>query len=194
LLPARSIVIGKLVSALAYVFLLIIVSIPLQSIAFLLGGLSVIELLLSQLLILIAAIAYALIGLYFSSVMRSTLATSLATFGTALLLTAGAPFVAGLLLTLFGAYLPGSSTPSWTLQAMLIYGGILLAATNLPATLIVSEVFLLEQDTLFYWTQIIDGHTVYILSPWFLNILFYTSLALVLFWASVKQVRKVSKK
>ncbi len=194
LLPARSIVIGKLVSALAYVFLLIIVSIPLQSIAFLLGGLSVIELLLSQLLILVAAIAYALIGLYFSSVMRSSLATSLATFGTALLLTAGAPFVAGLLLTLFGAFLPGSSTPSWTLQAVLIYGGILLAATNLPATLIVSEVFLLEQDTLFYWTQLIDGHTVYIVSPWFLNILFYISLALVLFWASIRQVRKVSQK
>jgi ABC-type transport system involved in multi-copper enzyme maturation permease subunit len=130
LLPARSLVIGKLISALAYVFLLIIVSIPLQSIAFLLGGITFTELFLSQVLIIISAISYALIGFYYSTVMRSTLAASVATFASALLLTMGGPFLAGILATLMGTFLFGSSMPSWSMQALLIYGGILLAAKN----------------------------------------------------------------
>jgi hypothetical protein len=185
-------VIGKLISALAYVFLLIIVSIPLQSIAFLLGGITFTELFLSQVLIIISAISYALIGFYYSTVMRSTLAASVATFASALLLTMGGPFLAGILATLMGTFLFGSSMPSWSMQALLIYGGILLAATNLPATIIISEVFLLEEDTLFYWTNVIDGHTVFILSPWYLYAIFYALLGLILYWACVRQIKKVS--
>jgi ABC-2 type transport system permease protein len=194
LLPARSLVIGKLISALAYVFLLIIVSIPLQSIAFLLGGLSFIELFLSQVLIIISAVTYALIGLYFSTVMRSTLSASVATFASALILTIGGPFLAGILGSLMGAIMFGPSIPDWTMQALLIYGGILLAATNLPATLIISEIFLLQEDTIFYWTNIIDGHTIFILSPWYLYSIFYILLGLILYWACVRRVKKVAKR
>ncbi len=191
LLPAHSLVIGKLISALAYVLLLIIVSIPLQSIAFLLGGISFTELVLSQLLVIISAISYALIGLYYSTVMRSTLAASVATFASGLLLTMGGPFLAGILATLVGSFMFGPSMPSWSMQALLIYGGILLAATNLPATIIISEVFLLEEDALFYWTNVIDGHTVFILSPWYLYALFYVLVGLILYWACVRRVKKV---
>ena len=194
LLPARSLVTGKLISALAYVFLLILVSIPLQSIAFLLGGISFIELFLSQVLIIISAVTYALIGLYFSTVMRSTLAASVATFASALLLAMGGPFLAGILGSLVGAFLFGPSMPDWTMQALLIYGGILLAATNLPATLIVSEIFLLEEDALFYWTNVIDGHTIFILSPWYLYAIFYILLGLILYWACVRRVKMVAKR
>jgi ABC-2 type transport system permease protein len=194
LLPARSLVIGKLISALAYVFLLILVSIPLQSIAFLLGGLSFIELFLSQVLIIISAVTYALIGLYFSTVMRSTLSASVATFASALILTIGGPFLAGILGSLMGAIMFGPSIPDWTMQALLIYGGILLAATNLPATLIISEIFLLQEDAIFYWTNVIDGHTIFILSPWYLYSIFYISLGLILYWACVRRVKKVAKR
>lgn len=193
LLPARSIVTGKLFSALAYVLLLIIVSIPLQSIAFLLGGISFLELVLSQLLIIISAVAYALLGLYYSAVMRSTLAASIATFASALLLTVGAPFVAGLFATFMGTFMFGPGLSSWSEQALLIYGGLLLAGTNLPATLIVSDIFLIEQDALIYWTEIIDGHSVYVFSPWLLYVIIYVLLAIILFWASVRQVKKVAR-
>jgi len=194
LLPARSLVIGKLISALGYVFLLILVSIPLQSIAFLLGGLSFIELFLSQVLIIISAVTYALIGLYFSTVMRSTLSASVATFASALILTIGGPFLAGILGSLMGAIMFGPSIPDWTMQALLIYGGILLAATNLPATLIISEIFLLQEDAIFYWTNVIDGHTIFILSPWYLYSIFYILLGLILYWACVRRVKKVAKR
>ena len=91
LLSAESFVLGKLISALSYVFLLVLVSIPLQSIAFLLGGLSLAELLISQALILSAAVTYALYGLWCSAAMRSTLAATVTTFAGVLFITFGTP-------------------------------------------------------------------------------------------------------
>lgn len=191
LLSAQSFVLGKLLSALSYVFLLIIVAIPIQSIAFLLGGVSPIEVVLSQFLVFLSAVTFALIGLFFSSLMRTTLAASVGTFSIATLLIAGAPILVLIFLMFSGPFLFGIYSPSWTMQALLIYGGLLLAATNLPATLIVSDVFLLEQNALFIFPEVIDGHTVYLFSPWFLYGALYTVLALLLYWAAVRRVQRI---
>jgi ABC-type transport system involved in multi-copper enzyme maturation permease subunit len=193
LLSARSLVTGKLFSALSYVYLLILISIPLQSIAFLLGGISLVELLLSQLLIVISALTFALIGLYFSTVMRSTLTASVTTFATALTLTIGGPILAALLLTIAGSLMFGLSTPSWQMQAMLMYGGLLLAATNLPVTLIMSDLFLVDQGTLFSFTEFVDGHAVTIISPWIPFIIIYGLAAFILYRACIRRVKKVAR-
>lgn len=190
LLPARSLVTGKLVSALSYVFLLNLAAVPVQSIAFLLGGVSLVELVVAQLLIMVSAVAFALLGLFFSSVMRSTLVSSVATFGGSLLLTFGLPAAALIVLPLGGNLLFGSGT-SALMEVLLIYLGLSLASTNLPATLIISEVFLLEEDALFFYSQTIRGYTVYLFSPWIVYIGFYLLLSLLLFALTVRQVKKV---
>lgn len=194
LLPARTLVTGKLLSSLSYIYLLIIVSIPLQGIAFLLGGISPIELLLSQLLILISAITFALIGLYISTIMRSTLTASLTTFAVAFTLTFGTPIVAALIASILGSVLFGPSTPAWPLQILLTYGGLLLAATNLPATLVISDIFLLEEDALFYFTDFIDGRLAYIWSPWLPYVILYILLAILLYWACIRRIKRVARK
>lgn len=194
LLPARSLVAGKLLSSLSYIYLLIIVSIPLQGIAFLLGGISPIELLLSQLLILISAITFALIGLYISTVLRSTLTASLTTFAVAFTLTFGTPIVAALITSILGPVLFGPSTPAWPVQILLIYGGLLLAATNLPATLVISDLFLVEQNALVYFTDFIDGRLAYIWSPWLPYIILYILLGLLLYWACIRRIKRVARK
>ncbi len=194
LLPARSLVTGKLLSSLSYIYLLIIVSIPLQGIAFLLGGISPIELLLSQFLILISAITFALIGLYISTVLRSTLTASLTTFAVAFTLTFGTPIVAALITSILGPVLFGPSTPAWPVQIMLIYGGLLLAATNLPATLVISDLFLVEQDALVYFTDFIDGRLAYIWSPWLPYIILYILLGIFLYWACIRRIKRVARK
>ena len=190
LLPARSLVTGKLVSALSYVFLLILAAVPVQSIAFLLGGVSLVELVVAQLLIMVSAVAFALLGLFFSSVMRSTLVSSVATFGGSLLLTIGLPAAALIVLPLGGNLLFRSGT-SALMEVLLIYLGLSLASTNLPATLIISEVFLLEEDALFFYSETIRGYTVYLFSPWIVYIGFYLVLSLLLFALTVRQVKKV---
>ncbi|MFZ0544313.1 MAG: hypothetical protein WAM60_02675 [Candidatus Promineifilaceae bacterium] len=191
LLSAQSFVLGKLLSALSYVFLLIIVAIPIQSIAFLLGGVSPIEIIISQFMVFLSAVTFALIGLYFSSLMRTTLAASVGTFSIAMLLVAGAPILALVFLMFAGPFLFGVYSLSWTSQAILVYGGLALAATNFPAALVVSDLFLVEQNALFIFPEVIDSHTVYLFSPWFVYSALYILLALLLYWRTVRRVQRI---
>lgn len=192
LLTARSMVSGKLVSSLSYVVLMLVTTIPLQSVGFLLGGVSLTELVIAQLLLLAGAVTYATVGLFFSSRMRSTLAASVATFATALILVAGLPLVALVAASFFGPFLFGIGSPPWTVQLALIYGGLLLSATNLPATLIISDVILVQEGALFAFNTTIDGHTVWIPSPWYLLLFAHVLLALLFFWLTVRRVQQVS--
>lgn len=194
LLPANWFVMGKLLSSLSYVLLLIIASIPLQSIAFLLGGLSVEELLISQVLIIIGAITFAMYGLFCSAHLRSTLAASVATFGGAIFWTLGLPILLFMFVGFLGPLLFSSSAISWVGEAILALGALLLASTNLPASLITSEVFLIQENTLFFYKQNFSGHQVWLFSPWLLTIPLYLLAAWLLYWLAVRKVRKIAEK
>jgi ABC-2 type transport system permease protein len=196
LLTGKSLVTGKLISALSYVFLLLIASIPLQSVAFLLGGISGLELVLSQVIVFVASVTFALWGLYCSSIMRSTQAASVMTFAGSLFLVAGVPFMAMLVGIFTGPVLAGM-TMSWVGEMLLLYGGLLLATTNLPATLIVSDLILVEEDALFFFQQSFgsppaSGGNFWFPSPWWIFIILYTLLALLLYWLSVRKVRQIA--
>jgi len=193
LLTANSFVKGKLVSALSYVLLLILAAIPLQSIAFMLGGISPIELILSQLLILVAAVTFALYGLFCSSIMRTTLAASVTTFAGALFFSLGMPALVLLLAAFLGPLITTSSF-SGLGEMILAYGGVILASTNLAATLILSDVFLLEENTLFLFKTSIGGRSVYMFSPWPLFLVIYSLLALILYWICVRRIRRIADK
>ena len=193
LLSANALVAGKLFSALSYVLLLILAAIPLQSIAFLLGGISLIELVIAALLIFVSAIAFALLGLFFSSLMRSTLAASVTTFAASLLLTLGMPALVLVMLPIGSTILSGR-TLAPIVEVLLAYGGLSLAATNLPATIVLSEVFLLQEDAIFFFTNTINGYTVLFFSPWFVYLILYTFLSLILYWLTVRRVRRIPKK
>ncbi|MDX1663347.1 MAG: hypothetical protein R3272_06105 [Candidatus Promineifilaceae bacterium] len=191
LLPARALVSGKLFSALAYIFLLLLAAVPLQSIAFLLGGVSPIELIISELLIFVSAVVFALLGLFFSSLMRSTLAASVTTFASSLLLTMGLPAAVMIVVPLLTVLFAGAIDP--LVELSLIYTALILASTNLPATLILSEMFLIQEDALFYFRDVIAGQNVIIVSPWMLYIVLYSLMALFLYLATVQRVRRIPR-
>lgn len=197
LLSAKSFVAGKLVSALSYVLLLIFVAIPLQSIAFLMGGVAVIELVLSQVIVLVSAVTFALWGLYASSRMRTTLSASVVTFAGALFVTMGIPVVVGLFSMILSPFFAGAAVFTWQTEAALLYGLMFLAATNLPATLIVSDIVLVEEGSLWYFSTSVGGfsgssHAIWLFSPWPLFLILYSLLALILFYATVRRVRKIA--
>ena len=91
LLPARKVVLGKFYSALTYMLLLILAAVPLESLAFVLGGVELGELVLALVILLVAAVFFAAVGLFFSSLMRSTLAATILSYVVALLGTIGLP-------------------------------------------------------------------------------------------------------
>ena len=160
--------------------------------AFLLGGLSPVELVLSQVLVLITAVPYALYGLWCSSAMRSTLTATVATFAGTLFLTFGIPMLAFVAIMMLGFTGFSIGTPVPALEMVLIYVGLVIAATNLPATLVLSETFLLNQDTLLGYTHHISSQAMWIFSPWWLFIIIHVLAAVVLYGATVRRVRRIS--
>jgi ABC-type transport system involved in multi-copper enzyme maturation permease subunit len=88
-----AIVLGKLLSALTYVFVLIGASIPLTAMVFVFGGVGPDEVLRGYVVLLVSAIGLGSLGLFISAVMQRTQAATVVTFFGVIFLTMGTLFV-----------------------------------------------------------------------------------------------------
>jgi ABC-2 type transport system permease protein len=196
LLPARSLVVGKLTSALAYIVLLILAALPVQSLALMFGGIIRPELIIGTLLLLVTALAAGAIGIFVSSLVRSSIASTVLTYATILIAAIGVPMFAGMILSLLGAVLvPTVDDLPWTAMVSLIYVGGFLLCTNPFAVAVTTKILEDEQDTLFFFTtQIPDSqgisHTIPLVSPWIVYVLFYALLSVALIAASVLVIER----
>jgi ABC-type transport system involved in multi-copper enzyme maturation permease subunit len=91
-ISSLAIVIGKLVSALAYVFLLIAASVPLTAIVFVFGGVGPDDVLRAYAVLIVTALGLGSLGLFISAVMQRTQGATVVTFFTVLFLTLGTMF------------------------------------------------------------------------------------------------------
>jgi ABC-2 type transport system permease protein len=194
LLPARRLVLGKLVSALTYMLLLVLSAVPLESLAFVLGGVVLEELLLALVILLVTAFAFAVFGVFFSSLARTTLVATVLTYATALLTTIGLP----LLLLIFALVLGdpitsglGLSASSWVLDAALAYALYFTAGLSpLTAAIFTEETLQQEGTVLYFWHQVDATHRVPVPSAWIVYTVAYLVLALVLLLITVLRVRR----
>lgn len=92
-ISSLSIVVGKLVSALTYVLMLILASIPLTAIVFVYGGAGPEDVIRGYIVLIATAIGLGSIGLFFSALLRRTQAASIITYVGVLALTLGSVFV-----------------------------------------------------------------------------------------------------
>jgi ABC-type transport system involved in multi-copper enzyme maturation permease subunit len=88
-LSTLGMVIGKLLSALTYVFLLILASVPLASLVFVFGGVGPEDLVRGYALLFAVAFGMGAIGLFISALVRRTQTAIVATFVTVLVLAIG---------------------------------------------------------------------------------------------------------
>lgn len=191
LLSSRAFVLGKLTSALSYVFLLVLAAIPLISLAFMLGGITASEVIISQLLLLFAAVAYTAIGLYFSSSMRSTMGASVATYVVILVLNVGVPIIYGFGLAISASVmLSASSVVSDFFEAAFALSGMALSTLNLPAAMILSDLVFREGNSLFYYFE--RGTSYPIIAPWTGFLLMHALITWFYFSRTVKKVDKVA--
>jgi hypothetical protein len=189
LLSTPSFVMGKLESALGYVLLLLLAGIPLQSLAFLFGGISEVELLLAFIMLLVLAIALGTVGLYFSAVFTRTLTASVRAYGAIALAVFVMPLVLGTALRVFT--LRASSWPP-ALEALSVYLGLLLTAINPVATAVTTQALLIERDTLtFYpYTLASTGGSIPLISPWIAFVIVYLTAAALLLVVSVRRTQR----
>jgi ABC-type transport system involved in multi-copper enzyme maturation permease subunit len=91
-ISSLAIVVGKLFSALAYVFLLIAASIPLTAIVFVFGGVGPDDVLRAYAVLIVSAIGLGSMGLFISAAMQRTQGATVVTFFTVLFLSLGTLF------------------------------------------------------------------------------------------------------
>ncbi|MDX2162482.1 MAG: hypothetical protein SF162_14240 [bacterium] len=193
LLSGASFVIGKLESALGYIVLLLAAGIPLQAFAFLFGGVTEGELILSLVILLVTAVALGTIGIYFSAGNSRTLAASVRAYTVTLILLFVAPSLATILLgivrgLLFGA---GGLIQSAPLEAVIVYVGHLLTSINPLATAINTQNLLVTQQVsgFYAYTLAANGSTIPLAAPWIVLTILYLAGSAVLMALTIRAAR-----
>lgn len=196
LLPKSSFIIGKLESALSYIFLLLLAAIPLQSIAFLFGGVSETELILAFVVLTVTAITLGTIGLYFSTTVDRTLTASVRAYTIAFVVTAGIPLVLSFFIDIYNGALTGMGTnvtSSPLLEAFLIYLGAFLVSLNPVVTSLATQRLLIDRQEIGFWTATLssDGSTIPLVSPWISFVIIYLMVSAVLVVLAVRRMRRI---
>jgi len=143
-------VLGKLESALSYVLLLLFAAIPLQSIAFLFGGVGELELVLAFIILLVTAITLGTVGIYFSTQASRTLSASVRAYSTTLVVTFAVPLILSIVLTIVTAPL---RTLSPAVEAGLIYVDDFLRSMNPITAALFSRQQLVENQVLGFFRE-----------------------------------------
>ena len=193
LLSARSLVLGKLGSAFTYLFLLILTALPIQSLAFLLGGVGLGEMVASGVMLVVTAIFYCTLGIFFSSFMKRTLPATVSSY--AAILTSFLILVIVFILIVYVESLSSSSVPGLAREYILISLIWFLISTNPLMAAVISEMILVDQQSLFFTTRPLFGSSgpSYLPSPWIIYVALYFVLTLIMMFWSVYNVKKPEK-
>jgi ABC-type transport system involved in multi-copper enzyme maturation permease subunit len=200
LLPARKVVLGKLTAALTYVGLLVLATVPLEGLAFMLGGVVLEELLVALLILLVTAFAFGVVGLFFSSLVRRTLAATLLTYGTSLLMTVVLPVILFFVFLLIGEPIVSGYAAvqaSVLVQAVLFYTIYFLGSLSPLTAAVISKVILVEESSLWYFDMTLSSSsatgtssTIPVPSGWIVYVTSYLILSLVLLGLTVLRVKR----
>ncbi|MEP7292129.1 MAG: hypothetical protein ABI835_10110, partial [Chloroflexota bacterium] len=196
LLATPSFVIGKLESALGYILLLLLSGIPLQSIAFLFGGVTEAELALSFVILLITAIALGTVGIYFSAAMPRTLVASIRAYSVILGVMFVAPVLLSIVLDIINnlLFVRAGTALSPILETVVRYLDLLLTSINPIAAGLSSQDLLVNQRVLGFWSYTLrsDGSTIPLVSPWISFTIVYLAVSAVLIVLTIRNTKNSS--
>ncbi len=184
LLSARSLVLGKLASAFAYLFLLILTALPIESLAFLLGGVGIGEMVVSSVMLVVTAVFFCTLGVFFSSILKRTLTATVSSYGAIVI-----SFLLTLAALMMVVYLEaaGSGPVREFILGIAVW---LLISTNPFAAAVMTEIILIDEQSLFFTKNGPFGGMHYLLSPWIIYVVFYLVLSAILILISIRRVER----
>jgi ABC-type transport system involved in multi-copper enzyme maturation permease subunit len=192
LLSPYLLVLGKLLSSMLYVVLLLLAVIPLQSIAFFFGGVAETEVILSFIILVATALLFSTIGIYFSARSQRTLSASLLTYSVAAFISFGLPILLGTIIFIVGRSF--GHFQSTMEETLLIYSMGLVLSTNPGASALITQYVLLNYGSIGTFSMTLDnGDKVQLISPWIPFTILYLTLTVVFFLLAVRQVRKIEE-
>ena len=202
LLSARDLVTGKLLSALSFLFLLLLAALPIQSLAFLLGGVGVEEVIIAVLMLLTTAVALSTIGIFLSSILKRTLVSTVLAYAVSILSVIGLPLMLLMLTTvsapLINYFFMRGSGDVGVVSALIMIGlGWIMVSTNPLAAAVLTEVILVEEQSLWYFSiplpssaQVPNPPDLPVPSPWIGYVVGYLLLSLLLIKISIRIIRR----
>ena len=194
LLPARSLVLGKLLAALSFIFMLLLATLPLQSLSFLFGGVAREEFVIANILLIVSALAYSSLGMLFSSLFKRTLIATVLSYATSILVVFGLPILVYAIILSMSVFFSNLGQLTTTMEALLIRAGWLIISVNPLATAIVTEIIFIEQRSVFMASLPLNGDTNFpILSPWIGYSLIYLLLSALFIFLSIHFTRRTER-
>jgi ABC-type transport system involved in multi-copper enzyme maturation permease subunit len=188
LLPESLLLVGKLFSALAYVFLLLLAAIPLQSIAFLFGGVDLTEIWISLVVLVATSILLGNIGVYFSIVTRRTLRANMTTY----VIVMGFMAITTLAVVVLNAVYQQTFFENREAEMLVIMPLGFFVSLNPVATGVVTQNFLVNQQRPFTIEHTFGtGETMTLPAPWIVLVIIYLVISALLFRMSVRQLKKI---
>ncbi|HYU19603.1 MAG TPA: ABC transporter permease subunit [Chloroflexota bacterium] len=177
-LSSGQIVVGKLVAGLGSLLVLLILALPLQAIGIVLGGVGLEELGVAFAILVLTALTYGCVGLFWSTRLRTTRSAMAMAYGMTALGILGQPavlFLGLLLVQIFGlpasllgqAFVSGGTLASPLEAQLAAAAGQLMAATN-PLLTGVFTAFVLAQGRGPVFVERLGGQDVTYISPWLL--------------------------
>lgn len=190
LLPARSLVFGKLLSGMLYMLLLLLAAVPLQSIAFFFGGVEETEVILSFVILSMTSLLFSAFGVYFSARSQRSLSANVLTYAVTMFIMFGIPIVWSTLMVLvdFSFDTVGSST----FELTIFYVSAVMLCANPAIAALLTQYFLTNRRTLGMFSYTLaNGDSITLVSPWIPFTILYVVLTVLFFWMAVRRVRKI---
>ena len=169
---SSQLIIGKLVSSIAFIVLMLIAGLPIYSLVFLFGGVSPTQMITTFAFYFVTLVTIGSIGIFFSTITKKTIVAMIATYGAMIFLGAITAFL------FFVSMIMSQSGVAPTLGGYLAY---LFAAIN-PGALIIT----LTTPEL---TQVFQEMTGVTLPVWITYLAFYSTITVCCLTGAIKKLR-----
>lgn len=177
---STQIIIGKLLSSIAFLILLLVAGLPLYSIVFLFGGVSPTQLISIFLFYLLTIVAIGSIGIMFSTITKKTVVAMIATYGAMIFLGAVSAFLffVGVILDDLTTIAPYSSGSSSVSSSPITYFWACINPFALMITSLYPELSIQLSELMG-----ID------FPNWIVYIIFYSLITIICLFISIKKLR-----
>ena len=194
LLSKASFIMGKLEGALSFLLLLLLAAIPLQSIAFLFGGVGQSELILSFVILGTTAVALGSIGIYFSTTTERTITASARAYTLAAIVAVALPILLWFFVNFYN-HAVGNTTTNITdnpvLETLCIYVGALIVGLNPILTASSTQQLLVNRQEMGLWTATLtNGDKIPMLPPWAMLVIIYLFISV---FAVIRAIRRLEQ-
>lgn len=166
LLSSRDLVMGKLLTTVTYLMLLVLAALPLQSLVFFLGGVGFGEMIISLIMLTATAFLFCTLGLYFSAIARRTIIATVLSYTSILLPSIVLVFSFAVILNnVISMNTVSDEVRIWALNVVWV-----LLSTNPISAGLVTQLMLVEEQSLFLIFP--PDFSLVLFSPWIVYVVY----------------------